>query len=85
MRSGEVSLGDNPAGNEVDDKQRQPTDGMGPVPPGNDGEAGEGDAADQGPGRRDDADKPLDKYAERAASERRESSRDDGAADDETT
>jgi hypothetical protein len=31
MRSGEVSLGDNPAGNEVDDKQNQPTDTIGPM------------------------------------------------------
>jgi hypothetical protein len=56
MRSGEVSLGDNPAGNEVDEKQKQPTDTIGPVPD----ENPEGHE----PGE-DDPDKPVKKFAER--------------------
>jgi hypothetical protein len=56
MRSGEVSLGDNPAGNEVDDKQNQPTDTIGPIPD----ENTEGhEHPDEHP------DKPVTKFAER--------------------
>jgi hypothetical protein len=56
MRSGEVSLGDNPAGNEVDEKQKQPNDTIGPVPDGN---------TEGRPHTDDDPDKPVTKFAER--------------------
>jgi hypothetical protein len=56
MRSGEVSLGDNPAGNEVDEKQQQPTDTIGPIPD----ENTEGHEHHE-----DDPDKPVKKFAER--------------------
>lgn len=56
MRSGEVSLGDNPAGNEVDEKENQSTDTIGPVPE----ENKEGHRDDE-----DDPDKPVKKFAER--------------------
>jgi hypothetical protein len=56
FRSGEVSLGDNPAGNEVDDKENQSTDTIGPVPD----ENTEGHRGDD-----DDPDKPVKKFAER--------------------
>ncbi len=55
FRSGEVSLGDNPAGNEVDDKENQSTDTIGPVPE----ENREGHQGDHDP------DKPVEKFAER--------------------
>lgn len=58
MRSGEVSLGDNPAGNEVDEKENQPTDTIGPVPDENtEGHRGSDD--------HEDPDKPVKKFAER--------------------
>lgn len=56
MRSGEVSLGDNPAGNEVDETQKQSTETIGPIPDANT-EGHDHDA--------DDPDKPLKKFAER--------------------
>jgi hypothetical protein len=61
MRSGEVSLGDNPAGNEVDEKQKQPNDTIGPVPDGNTG----GHQHTNDDPHDDDPDKPVAKFAER--------------------
>jgi hypothetical protein len=64
MRSGEVSLGDNPAGNEVDEKENQPTDTIGPVPDENkEGHRGNDDHED--PDKSEDPDKPVKKFAER--------------------
>jgi hypothetical protein len=60
MRSGEVSLGDNPAGNEVDEKENQSTDTIGPVPDENKAGENKGPRDDE-----DDPDKPVKKFAER--------------------
>jgi hypothetical protein len=75
MRSGEVSLGDNPAGNEVDEKQKQPNDTMGPVP----------DRNTQGHEHTDDdPDKPVTKFAERFPADHEADDDGDADTDDES-
>lgn len=55
FRSGQVSIGDKSSSNDVDDKENQSTDTIGPVPDANqDGHQGD-----------DHPDKPVAKFAER--------------------
>jgi hypothetical protein len=55
MRSGDISLGDNAAPGEIDEKEHQRTDTIGPVPEEN----------QPGHAREDDPDKPVEKFAKR--------------------
>jgi hypothetical protein len=70
MRSGDISLGDNAAPGEIDDKESQRTDTIGPVP----------DENQPGHEHGDDPDKPVGKFAKRFPADQGE--RDDETSDE---